>query len=110
MDELYYKLCFYVPTSHVEQVKNAIFEAGAGHMGDYDACCFQTLGQGQFRPLEGSNPYIGETGGDVEVVEEYRVETICPASRVQTVISALRLAHPYEEPAIDLWRLEPLPG
>ena len=58
MDELYYKLCFYVPTSHVEQVKNAIFEAGAGHMGDYDACCFQTLGQGQFRPLEGSNPYI----------------------------------------------------
>ena len=44
MDELYYKLCFYVPTSHVEQVKNAIFEAGAGHMGDYDACCFQTLG------------------------------------------------------------------
>ena len=70
MDELYYKLCFYVPTSHVEQVKNAIFEAGAGHMGDYDACCFQTLGQGQFRPLEGSNPYIGETGGDVEVVEE----------------------------------------
>jgi len=46
----------------------------------------------------------------VEVVEEYRVETICPASRVQTVISALRLAHPYEEPAIDLWRLEPLPG
>ncbi|MBD3642560.1 NGG1p interacting factor NIF3 [Alcanivorax sp.] len=110
MDELYYKLCFYVPTSHVEQVKNAIFEAGAGHIGDYDCCCFQTLGQGQFRPLEGSNPYIGETGGEVEVVEEYRVETICPASRVQTVISALRLAHPYEEPAIDLWRLEPLPG
>ncbi|MDX1802777.1 MAG: YqfO family protein [Alcanivorax sp.] len=104
-----YKLCFYVPETHVEQVKQAIFQAGAGHMGDYDCCCFQSRGQGQFRPLDGSHPFLGEQGR-VETVDEYRVETICVAERLHAVISALRLAHPYEEPAIDLWRLEPLPG
>ncbi|BAP13685.1 hypothetical protein AS19_08340 [Alcanivorax sp. NBRC 101098] len=109
MEELHYKLCFYVPVSHVEQVKTAIFEAGAGHLGDYDCCSFQTLGQGQFRPLPGSKPFLGEQD-QVEVVEEYRVETLCLESCLQAVISALRLSHPYEEPAIDLWKLERLPG
>ncbi|EKF75650.1 hypothetical protein A11A3_02237 [Alcanivorax hongdengensis A-11-3] len=104
-----YKLCFYVPVTHVEQVKQAVFEAGAGHMGDYDCCCFQSAGQGQFRPLQGSNPFLGSQD-KVEVVEEYCIETVCMEQYLQAAVSALRLAHPYEEPAIDLWRLEPLPG
>ena len=109
MEEMTYKLCFYVPVSHVEQVKQAIFQAGAGHIGDYDSCAFQVLGQGQFRPLDGSQPFLGQQG-EVEVVEEYRVETIVTAACLQAAISALRLAPPYEEPAIDLWKLEPLPA
>lgn len=109
MSDLAYKLCFYVPETHLEQVKTAVFAAGAGHIGNYDCCAFQVRGQGQFRPLDGSQPFIGQQG-EVGVVSEYRVETIVTEANLQAAISALRLAHPYEEPAIDLFRLEPLPG
>lgn len=95
------KLCFFVPEDHVETVKAAVFEAGAGKLGDYDQCAWQTLGQGQFRPLEGADPYLGQQGG-LETVAEYRVETLCPEQHARAVIAALRLAHPYEEPAFDL--------
>ncbi|MBF1803573.1 Nif3-like dinuclear metal center hexameric protein [Alloalcanivorax profundimaris] len=104
-----YKLCFYVPEDHVEAVKTAVFEAGAGRIGNYDCCSFQVRGQGQFRPLEGSNPHLGEHG-EIETVDEFRVEMICTDDHLKAALSALRLAHPYEEPAIDLWRLEDLPG
>ena len=104
-----YKLCFYVPEEHAEAVKNAVFEAGAGRIGNYDCCSFQVAGQGQFRPLEGSDPYIGGQG-EIETVREFRVETICMEDHLKAALSALRLAHPDEEPAIDLWRLEDLPG
>ena len=104
-----YKLCFHVPEDHAEAVKTAVFEAGAGRIGNYDRCCFQVRGQGQFRPLEGSNPHLGEQGA-VETVDEVRVETICTDDNLKAALGALRLAHPYEEPAIDLWRLEDLPG
>ena len=104
-----YKLCFYVPEEHAEAVKNAVFEAGAGRIGNYDCCSFQVAGQGQFRPLEGSDPYIGGQG-EIETVREFRVEIICIEDHLKAALSALRLAHPYEEPAIDLWRLEDLPG
>jgi hypothetical protein len=57
-----YKLCFFVPESHLETVKEAIFEAGAGRIGDYDRCCWQVLGDGQFRPLPGSQPFSGKQG------------------------------------------------
>lgn len=103
-----YKLCFYVPEDHAEAVKNAVFEAGAGRIGNYDCCSFQVAGQGQFRPLEGSDPYIGNRGS-IETVREFRVEMICTDDHLKGALSALRLAHPYEEPAIDLWRLEDLP-
>ena len=109
MRELTYKLCFYVPETHVEQVKRAVFDAGAGHIGNYDCCAFQVRGEGQFRPLDDSQPFLGEQG-ELEVVAEYRVETIVTESLLHAAISALRLAHPYEEPAIDLFRLEPLPA
>ena len=99
-----YKLGFYVPEAQLEQVKEALFAAGAGRIGNYDRCCWQTLGQGQFRPLEGSNPFIGEPG-QLERVAEYRVEMVCEEAHIRAVIAALKEAHPYEEPAWDLVEL-----
>jgi hypothetical protein len=99
-----YKLTFYVPESHLDQVKEAVFAAGAGRMGDYDSCAWQTLGQGQFRPLKGADPHIG-TVGKLEHVQEYKVEMVCSDECVRAVVDALRAAHPYEEPAFDLMQL-----
>lgn len=99
-----YKLCFLVPKSHVEQVKQAAFEAGAGRLGDYEHCAWQTLGEGQFRPLPGSSPYSGSKN-QLESVIEYKVEMACEASCFAAVITALKAAHPYEEPVIDAWPL-----
>ncbi|MCL1920349.1 MAG: NGG1p interacting factor NIF3 [Kiritimatiellaeota bacterium] len=93
-----HKLTVYIPETHVEQVKEAIFAAGAGRYAAYDRCCWQVLGQGQFRPLEGSSPAIGERGVVVSV-PEYRVEAICADADIPAVIAAIRAAHPYEEPA-----------
>jgi hypothetical protein len=100
-----YKICFYVPENAVEIVKQAMFSAGAGRIGNYDSCCWQVLGTGQFKPLENSNPAIGETG-KVETVSEYKVEMVCEEKIVKDVIEALRQSHPYEEPAYDVLRLE----
>lgn len=103
-----YKLGFYVPASHLAPVKTALFAAGAGRIGNYDSCCWQTLGQGQFRALEGSQPFLGQQGM-VETVEEYRVELVCEDSLLAAVVAALRAAHPYEEPAFDVVALVALP-
>ncbi|MBY6191338.1 YqfO family protein [Microbulbifer agarilyticus] len=100
-----FKLCIYVPETHLEPLKQAIFDAGAGRIGDYDRCCWQVLGTGQFRPLDESQPFIGQRG-QVEQVAEYRVETVCADDVVDEVLVAMRRAHPYEEVAFDLWRLD----
>lgn len=100
-----YKICFYVPDNAVEIVKQALFAAGAGRIGNYDSCCWQVLGSGQFRPLENSNPAIGKTG-KVETVSEYRVEMVCEDRIIKDVVEALRQSHPYEEPAYDVLKLE----
>jgi len=99
-----YKICVFIPHSHIEQVKSAMFNIGAGRIGDYDSCSWQTLGTGQFRPLNTSNPYIGETD-KLESVEEYKVEMVCADNLIKGVIAAMKLAHPYEEPAYDVWQL-----
>lgn len=99
-----FKLCFFVPDSHLETVKLALFEAGAGRIGDYDRCCWQTRGTGQFRPLVGANPHLGAVGEE-ERVEEWKVELVCDDDRIQSTLMALRKVHPYEEVAFDLWRL-----
>lgn len=91
-------IVFYVPDSHVDSVKDAMFAAGAGRVGNYDRCCWQTIGQGQFRPLPGSNPAIGSTG-TTEIVDEWKVEMVCPEDRVAQVVAAMKKAHPYETPA-----------
>lgn len=99
-----YKLVFFVPQSHVESVKTAVFGAGAGRIGDYEHCAWQVLGEGQFRPLQGSNPFIGSQ--DVlEKVSEYRVELVCADEHITDAVAALKAAHPYEEPAFDVTRL-----
>lgn len=100
-----YKIVFFVPKSHLEHVKTAVFSAGAGHIGNYDHCCWQVAGIGQFRPLVGSHAYAGQVG-QLEHLSEYRVEMVCEDALVKVAVEALRLAHPYEEPAIDVWRLE----
>jgi hypothetical protein len=96
-----YKLSFYVPESHLESVKNAVFAAGAGRIGDYDSCCWQVPGQGQFRPLDGSRPFLGQQGV-VEAVVEYRVEMVCETAFIKAAVAALLAAHPYETPAWDV--------
>ncbi len=103
-DDLMYKLAFFVPESHLESVKDAVFASGAGRIGDYEACCFQIRGVGQFRPLPGAQPHIGDVGA-LESVEEYRVELVCEDQRIRAAIKALIDAHPYEEPAYDVWPL-----
>lgn len=100
-----HKLTVYVPETHVEAVKEALFAAGAGRYAAYDRCCWQVLGQGQFRPLPGSDPFLGRVGAE-ERVPEYRLEMVCPDEARAAVTSALRAAHPYEEPAFDFVRIE----
>ncbi|MFZ9585548.1 MAG: NGG1p interacting factor NIF3 [Pseudohongiellaceae bacterium] len=96
-----YKLGFYVPESHLASVKEALFAAGAGRIGQYDHCCWQVLGQGQFRPLSGSAPALGQHYR-LEQVAEWRVEMVCATAVLDEVLAALRRSHPYEEPAFDV--------
>lgn len=100
-----YKMCYFVPESHLEQTKQALFAAGAGRIGDYDSCAWQCRGQGQFRPLEGSDPYLGSKG-EVEVVDEFKVELVCEDRVIHEALAALKQAHPYEEPAYEIFRIE----
>lgn len=102
-----FKLCFFVPESHLEPVKEAVFAAGGGRIGDYDSCAWQSLGQGQFRPLEGADPYLGEAG-KLERVSEYKVELVCSEDTILAAVAAMKSAHPYEEPAYEVYRLEEL--
>lgn len=100
-----YKLAFFVPPSHVEQVKDALFAAGAGRIGAYDCCSWQVLGHGQFRPLDGSQPFIGQAG-EVEQVQEWKVELVVSDELIWQAVAALKDSHPYEVPAYDVWKLE----
>ena len=102
-----YKLVFFVPESHLELVKAAVFATGAGQIGDYEQCCFETRGMGQFKPLASANPFIGQAG-QLEQVAEVRVELVCADHLIRLAIKALRAAHPYEEPAFDVWQLSDL--
>ncbi|EQC44264.1 hypothetical protein [Bacteriovorax sp. Seq25_V] len=98
------KLVFYIPKNEEKPVLDAIFAAGAGQIGNYINCCFKTEGFGQFMAKVGANPKIGKIN-ELETVVEYRIETICPKSKLDDVLVALRKTHPYEEPAIDVFEL-----
>ncbi|WP_290697966.1 YqfO family protein [Amphritea sp.] len=99
-----YKLAFFVPEADLEPVKQALFNVGAGKIGDYDCCCWQIKGLGQFRPLAGSNPHIGSQGS-LERIEEWKVELVCEDDLIRAAVRALKQAHPYEEVAYDIWQL-----
>ncbi|AMO56092.1 NGG1p interacting factor 3 protein, NIF3 [Endozoicomonas montiporae] len=103
-----HKLCFYVPASHLETVKDAVFNAGAGKYRHYDRCCWQALGQMQFRGLKSSNPFRGKPE-TLEQFEEYKVEMMCPDEQVEAAVTALIKAHPYEEPAFEVWPVRHFP-
>lgn len=94
-------LVFYVPVPDTDAVLAALFEAGAGRIGDYDSCAFVATGRGQFRALAGADPTIGEVG-ELTHVEENRVELAFPRELRAHVVAALRAAHPYEEPAFHV--------
>lgn len=96
-----FKLCFYVPADHLDLVKQAVFAAGAGRIGHYDQCCWQVEGVGQFRPLPGSQPALGQHHL-LETVREFRVEMVCDQAHIHAAVAALKQAHPYEEPAYDV--------
>ena len=100
-----YKFAFFVPKKNAEVVKEAVFATGAGRIGLYEHCCFQTPGQGQFRPLDGANPHLGEVN-TLEKVQELKIELVCEASLIREAVAAMKKAHPYEEPAYEVWKLE----
>lgn len=98
------KIIFFVPVEDAELVKEAMFEAGAGRMGNYEKCSFEMLGTGQFRPIKGANPTIGKVD-QIERVKELRIEMICDDNILKRVVMALKESHPYEEPAFDIIEL-----
>ncbi len=99
-----YKLCFFVPEADAEPVKAALFEIGVGKIGDYDQCCWQTRGTGQFRPLAGANPHIGQHN-QLERLAELKVEMVCHDELIHRAVAALKQAHPYEEVAYEVYKL-----
>ena len=102
-----YQLIIYIPESHCDDVKSAMFKAGAGRYERYEQCAWQVRGQGQFRPLSGSKPFIGNQN-EVTTVEEFRVEMICDDHSLNDAIEAMLEAHPYEEPAYTILKHQQL--
>ncbi len=98
--ENHYKLIFYVPDSHLKVVKEALFAAGAGALGNYRRCSWKVLGEGSFQPMDGSNPYSGEVGL-LTRVPEWRVEILVTERSAKSALRALLETHPYEEPAYE---------
>jgi len=99
-----YKLSFYVPEAHLEPVKSALFAEGAGHYKAYDQCCWQVRGEGQFRPLPDSRPYLGQVN-QLEKAIEYKVEMMCTGAAIKNVVETLLSVHPYEEPAYEVYKI-----
>jgi hypothetical protein len=99
-----HKLVVFVPPEALDAVRDAVFAAGAGRIGEYERCSWYTEGTGTFYGGEGTEPVVGERGQE-ERVPELRLETIFPADRQDDIVAALRRAHPYEEPAFDIYPL-----
>lgn len=97
------KLVYYVPVKESEKVKQALFEIGVGRIGNYDSCCFETKGTGQFRPLEGSDPTLGRHN-EIEKVEELKVEMVMENRLAREAVWTLKKHHPYEEVAYQVFQ------
>lgn len=103
------KLIVFVPESDLAKVSDALFDAGAGVIGQYTQCSFRLAGTGTFFGTDASHPTVGQKGRHEEA-SEWRLEVVCPQDRVADAIKAMRLAHSYEEPAFDVYPLQPMPG
>ena len=103
------KLVVFVPAEALDAVRDAVFAAGAGRIGDYERCSWYAAGTGTFLGGEGTSPVVGERGQE-ERVPELRLETVYPLEREAEVVRALRESHPYEEPAFDLYPLADPPA
>lgn len=90
-----------MPSTHADEMRKILAEAGAGHIGNYDTCSFSTKGTGRYRGLEGTKPFLGKSG-KLQQAEEEKIETICPFEKYKQVVDAIKKIHPYEEPAIDI--------
>jgi hypothetical protein len=93
-----FQINFYVPKSHAESVKLAMFGAGAGKIGNYECCSFEVAGVGQFKPMTGADPFVGNIGC-LELVDEVKIEMVCAKALIREAVRALKGAHPYEAPA-----------
>ncbi len=98
------KLVVFVPMSHADIVREALGKAGAGKIGNYTFCSFSSSGYGRFLPQEGAHPHVG-TIGVLEQVEEERIEVTCTKEIIEEIISAMKLVHPYEEVAYEVYPL-----
>ena len=93
-----YILSFYVPDTHLDSVKNAIFQTGAGKLGAYQSCAWQVKGEGQYMPLGDANPYKGDANS-LSKENEYKIEIHCQNEVIREAVNAMKQAHPYEVPA-----------
>ncbi|KAM9985739.1 hypothetical protein ACTFIZ_012387 [Dictyostelium cf. discoideum] len=100
-----FKIIFFCPLEHTEKVKNALFKIGAGKIGNYQESCFVTKVVGQFRPIIGAKPSIGQID-KLEYVDEYKVEMVCEDELINIAIKSLKESHPYEEPAYEVYKIE----
>jgi dinuclear metal center YbgI/SA1388 family protein len=108
-DSSFVKLVVFVPKTHLEKVRDAVCAAGAGKIGRYDTCAFSVEGEGTFRAGEGTKPFLGSVG-KLERAREARLETVFPRGLKKRILAAMRAAHPYEEIAYDLYRVEQSPS
>jgi len=100
-----YKLNYYVPTDAKESTKEALFAIGVGRFKNYECCCWESLGEGQFKPIKDANPHIG-TLNILEKIAEYKVEMICSDKLIKKAVATLKEAHPYEEVAYEVFKME----
>jgi len=107
--EKIFKFAVYVPVQHIDKVSRAIFKAGAGKIGRYTETSFNIAGKGTFKPMEGTNPFIGKIG-EKEEVREIKIETVATERDLDSVIQAMKSVHPYEEPAYDVYELKTKPS
>lgn len=105
MSNSLYKLVVFVPLADADAVRAAIGAAGAGRLGNYTFCSFSIKGVGRFKPEHGANPHIGAVG-ELEAVEEERIEVTVMQDSLRKVVEAMKQAHPYEEVAYDIYPLE----
>jgi hypothetical protein len=100
-----YKLNYFVPIEAKESTKQALFDIGVGRYENYECCSFETLGTGQFKPINNANPHIGQLD-KIEKVQEFKVEVICSTELIKKAIEVLKEVHPYEEVAYEVFRME----